>query len=59
MAERPTNEEHILYLLIELDLALDRQAPRWTPEQREVLRQRWAALLEKLLASYPGPYGQQ
>jgi hypothetical protein len=59
MADRLTPEEHILYLIIELDEALARDAPQWTPEQRGVLRRRWAALLEKLLASYPGPYGQQ
>jgi hypothetical protein len=59
MADRPTHEEHILYLLIELDRALTRKAPQWSPDQRDVLSQRWAGLLEKLLASYPGRYEQQ
>jgi hypothetical protein len=45
--------------MIELDRALTRKAPQWTPEQREVVRQRWTGLLEKLLASYPGRYEQQ
>jgi hypothetical protein len=59
MADRSTHEEHILYLMIELDQALARKAPQWTPEQRDVVRQRWTGLLERLLASYPGRYGQQ
>ena len=59
MTDRPAHEEQILYLMIELDEALARKAPQWTLEQREAVRQRWAGLLEKLLASYPGRYEQQ
>jgi hypothetical protein len=59
VADLPTHEEHILYLMIELDEALARKRPQWTPEQRKVVGQRWAGLLEKLLAIYPGHYGQQ
>ena len=53
MTNRPTHEENILYLMIELDQALARKTPRWAPEQMGVAR-RWAAsLLEKLLAIIP------
>ena len=53
MADRATHEEHILYLMIELDEALARKAPQWTPQQRGVVRQRWPGLMERLLAIIP------
>jgi hypothetical protein len=42
MTNRLTHEENILYLMIELDQALARKAPRWM-----------ASLLEKLLTIIP------
>jgi hypothetical protein len=53
MADRATHEEHVLYLMVELDQALARKVPQWTPEQRDVVRRRWPGLMERLLASYP------
>jgi hypothetical protein len=53
MADRPTHEEHILYLMIELDQALTRKTPRWAPEQMDVARRWLASLLERLLAIIP------
>ena len=53
MADRLTHEEHILYLMIELDQALARKTPQWAPEQRDVARRRLASLLERLLAMIP------
>ena len=53
MAERLTHEEHILYLMIELDQALAHKTPQWAPEQRDVARRRLASLLERLLAMIP------
>ena len=50
MAERPTHEEHILYLMIELDQALARKTPQWAPEQKDAARRWLASLLERLLA---------
>ena len=47
------HEEHILYLMIELDQALARKTPRWAPEQMDVARRWSASLLEKLLAIIP------
>jgi hypothetical protein len=49
------HEEHILYLMIELDQALARKTPRWAPEQMDVARRWRASLLEKLLAIIPRP----
>ncbi len=48
------HEEHILYLMIELDRALARKTPRWAPEQMDVARRWLASLLERLLAIIPG-----
>lgn len=53
MADRVAFEEHILYLMIELDQALGRKTPRWTPEQRDVARRSLASLLERLPAVMP------
>ena len=53
MADRPTHEENILYLMIELDQALARKTPRWAPEQMDVARRWLASLLERLLAIIP------
>ena len=53
MTNRLTHEENILYLMIELDQALARNAPRWAPEQKDVARRWLASLLEKLLAIIP------
>ena len=55
MADQLTHEENVLYLMIELDQALARKATQWTPQQRNVVRQRWDGLVQRLLASYPGP----
>jgi hypothetical protein len=44
------HEEHILYLMIELDQALARKTPQWAPEQMDVARLWLASLLERLLA---------
>jgi hypothetical protein len=46
-------EEHILYLMIELDQALARKTPQWASEQMDVARRRLASLLERLLAITP------
>jgi hypothetical protein len=53
MADRLTHEEHILYLMIELDQALARKTPRWAPEQMDAARRWLASLLERLLAMIP------
>jgi hypothetical protein len=53
MADRLTHEERVLYLMVELDQALARRAPQWTPQQRNVVRRRLVGLLGKLLASLP------
>ena len=47
------HEEHILYLMIELDQALARKTPRWAPEQMDAARRWLASLLERLLAIIP------
>ena len=47
MADRAAYEEHILYLIIELDQALARK-PQWTPGQRDVARRSLVSLLERL-----------
>ncbi len=47
------HEEHILYLMIELDQALARKPPRWAPEQMDVARRWLASLLDRLLAIIP------
>ena len=47
------HEEHILYLMIELDQALARKTPRWAPEQMDAARRWLASLLDKLLAIIP------
>ena len=57
MTNRLTHEENILYLMIELDQALARKAPRWAPEQMDVARRWLASLLEKLLRSSRGRDG--
>jgi hypothetical protein len=53
MTNQLTHEENILYLMIELDQALARKAPRWAPEQMDAARRWLASLLEKLLAIIP------
>jgi hypothetical protein len=53
MADRLAHEEHILYLMIELDEALARKTPQWAPEQMDIARRRLASLLGKLLAIIP------
>ena len=53
MTNRPTHEENILYLMIELDQALARKTPRWAPEQMDAARRWLASLLDKLLAIIP------
>ena len=53
MTNQLTHEENILYLMIELDQALARNAPRWAPEQKDVARRWLASLLERLLAIIP------
>jgi hypothetical protein len=53
MADRATHEEHVLYLMIELDQALARRTLRWAPEQMDVARRRLASLLERLLTIIP------
>jgi hypothetical protein len=53
MTNQLTHEENILYLMIELDQALSRNAPRWVPEQMDAARQWMASLLEKLLTIIP------
>jgi len=52
-ADFPTHEENVLYLMIELDQALARNTPQWTPDQMDVARRRLASLLERLLAIIP------
>ena len=47
------HEEHILYLMIELDQALARKTPRWAPEQMDAARRWQASLLERLRAIIP------
>jgi hypothetical protein len=47
------HEEHILYLMIELDQAQARKTPRRAPEQMDVARRWLASLLERLLAVIP------
>ena len=47
------HEEHILYLMIELDEALARKTPQWAPEQMDVARRSRASVLERLLAIVP------
>ena len=53
MADRLAYEEHILYLVIELDQALARKTPQWAPEQMDVARRWLASLLERLPAIIP------
>jgi hypothetical protein len=53
MANRPAHEEDVLYLVIELDQALARKTPQWTPQQMDVARRWLASLLERLLAIIP------
>ena len=53
MADQLAHEEHILYLMIELDQALARKTPRWVPEQMDAARRWLASLLERLLAIIP------
>ena len=43
MAERPTHEEHILYLMIELDQALARKTPQWLRNRRTPRDDGWQA----------------
>ena len=47
------HEEHILYLMIELDQAIARKTPRWAPEQMDAARRRLTSLLERLLVIIP------
>ena len=53
MADQLAHEEHILYLMIELDQALARKTPRWAPGQIDVAMRCLASLLEKLLTIIP------
>jgi hypothetical protein len=53
LADQPTHEENILYLIIELDQALARKTPKWAPEQMDVARRWLASLLERLLEIIP------
>ena len=53
MTNQLTHEENILYLMIELDQALARKAPRWAPEQMDAARRWLASLSEKLLTIIP------
>jgi hypothetical protein len=57
MANRPAHEEDVLYLVIELDQALARKTPQWTPQQMDVARRWLASLSERLLAICPGRDG--
>ena len=53
MTDLPTHEEHVLYLLIELDQALSRKAPQWSSKQIAVARRYLASLLERIPTLIP------
>ncbi len=53
MADQPTHEENILYLMIELDQALARETPNWSPEQMAVATRWLTSLLARLLTIIP------
>ena len=53
LADQPTHEENILYLMIELHQALGRKTPQWAPQQMDVARRWLASLLERLLEIMP------
>jgi hypothetical protein len=48
MHDLPTNEENILYLMQELDQALEQREPKWTPQQVNAARRLVTALGPKL-----------
>jgi hypothetical protein len=48
MSDAPTPAENILYLMFELEQALDRGNLTWTPMQAAAFKQRLASLATKL-----------
>jgi hypothetical protein len=52
-SDQPTHEDNVLYLMVELDEALARKAPRWAPEQMDIARRRLESLVRRLLAIIP------
>jgi hypothetical protein len=47
--EIPTHQENVLYLIDELDEALTRRMPTWTPEQLTLATRRMVSLAPLLL----------